>query len=111
MYQSKYYTCEEIDERLLKGYYDDVVSKGYTDTLEQFQLKLAFIGTIESGAQVNHTLVWRGDNGDLDVSDEQGNVIAEFKGGHFRTKNFDSRKVSGAEVVKDDRGRNILILR
>lgn len=28
---------------------------------------------------------------DLDISDEDGNVLAEFKGGHVRTKNFDSR--------------------
>lgn len=41
MYQSKYYTCEEIDERLLKGYYDDAVLKGYTGTIEQMQAALA----------------------------------------------------------------------
>ena len=41
MYQSKYYTCEEIDERLLKGYYDDAVSNGYSGTFEQFKLELA----------------------------------------------------------------------
>ena len=48
MYQSKYYTCEEIDERLLKGYYDDAVSKGYNDTFEQFKTELASIKGIES---------------------------------------------------------------
>lgn len=47
MYQSKYYTCEEIDERLLKGYYDDVVSKGYTGTFEQLQLELASVDLID----------------------------------------------------------------
>ena len=26
MYVSKYYTCEEIDQRLLQGYYDDFVA-------------------------------------------------------------------------------------
>lgn len=41
MYQSKYYTCEEIDERLLKGYYDDAVSKGYTGTLDQMAAMMA----------------------------------------------------------------------
>ena len=41
MYQSKYYICEEIDERLIKGYYDDAVSKGYSRTFEQFKLELA----------------------------------------------------------------------
>lgn len=43
MYKSKYYTCKEIDERLLKGYYDDAVSKGYSDTFEQFKIELASI--------------------------------------------------------------------
>lgn len=47
MYQSKYYTCEEIDERLLKGYYDDAVSKGYQGTFEQLQLELASIDLID----------------------------------------------------------------
>lgn len=47
MYQSKYYTCEEIDERLLKGYYDDAVSKGYTGTFEQLKLELASVDIID----------------------------------------------------------------
>lgn len=41
MYQSKYYTCEEIDERLLKGYYDDAVLKGYSGSLDQMRASLA----------------------------------------------------------------------
>ena len=36
MYISKYYTCEEIDQRLLQGYYDDAVANGYTGTLQEF---------------------------------------------------------------------------
>lgn len=90
MYQSKYYTCEEIDERLLKGYYDDAVSNGYSDTFEQFKLKLASIGTIEPGAQVNHTLVFDGEESDLDISDEQGNVILRLKEGHLYVQKFRS---------------------
>lgn len=46
MYQSKYYTCEEIDERLLKSYYDDAVSKGYPGTFDQFKLELASQDTV-----------------------------------------------------------------
>ncbi|MCR5071213.1 MAG: hypothetical protein K6A62_04730 [Bacteroidales bacterium] len=34
-----------------------------------------------------------GNDADLDVSDENGNVLARFKNGHFRTKNFDSSNV------------------
>lgn len=36
MYNSKYYTCEQIDQRLLQGYFDDIVSAGYTGTKAQF---------------------------------------------------------------------------
>lgn len=36
MYTSKHYTCEEIDQRLLQGYYDDAVANGYTGTLKEF---------------------------------------------------------------------------
>ena len=53
MYQSKYYTCEEIDERLLKGYYDDAVSKGYSDTFEQFKTELASIKDIANNYDVS----------------------------------------------------------
>ena len=53
MYKSKYYTCEEIDERLLKGYYDDAVSNGYSDTFEQFKIELAQIKDIaDNKAQI-----------------------------------------------------------
>ena len=36
MYKSKYYTCEQIDQRLLQGYYDDAVAAGYTGTKAQY---------------------------------------------------------------------------
>lgn len=36
MYVSKYYTCEEIDQRLLQGYYDDFVTAGFAGTLNEF---------------------------------------------------------------------------
>lgn len=36
MYVSKYYTCEEIDQRLLQGYYDDFVRAGFGGTLNEF---------------------------------------------------------------------------
>lgn len=36
MYISKHYTCEEIDQRILQGYYDDAVANGYTGTLKEF---------------------------------------------------------------------------
>lgn len=36
MYVSKYYTCEEIDQRLLQGYYDDSLAHGFVGTLREF---------------------------------------------------------------------------
>lgn len=36
MYVSKYYTCEEIDQRLLRGYYDDFVKAGFGGTINEF---------------------------------------------------------------------------
>jgi peptidoglycan hydrolase CwlO-like protein len=36
MYTSKYYTCEQIDERLLQGYYDDAVAHGFTGNKAEF---------------------------------------------------------------------------
>ena len=36
MYVSKYYTCEEIDQRLLQGYYDDFVRVGFAGTINEF---------------------------------------------------------------------------
>lgn len=35
-YRSKYFTAEEIDQRLLQGYYDDAVQAGYQGTKAQF---------------------------------------------------------------------------
>ena len=45
MYISKYYTCEEIDQRLLQGYYDDLVTAGFAGTLNEFW---AFILSIKN---------------------------------------------------------------
>lgn len=36
MYNSKYYTCDQIDQRLLQNYYDDAVAAGYTDSKSQY---------------------------------------------------------------------------
>lgn len=43
IYKSKYFTAEEIDQRLLQGYYDDAVSKGFTGTFDDFKTLLAKI--------------------------------------------------------------------
>lgn len=36
MYTSKHYTAEQIDQRLLQGYYDDAVANGFTGTIVEF---------------------------------------------------------------------------
>ena len=36
MYTSKHYTCQEIDQRLLQGYYDDDVTNGFQGSLQEF---------------------------------------------------------------------------
>ena len=43
MYTSKYYTCEQIDQRLLQGYYDDAVANGFTGNIEEFWEKILSI--------------------------------------------------------------------
>lgn len=40
MYNSKYYTCEQVDQRLLQGYYDDAVAAGYTGSKAQYLAEL-----------------------------------------------------------------------
>lgn len=45
MYISKYYTNEEIDQRLLQGYFDDFVKAGFAGTLNEFW---AFILSIKN---------------------------------------------------------------
>lgn len=40
MYTSKYYTCEQIDQRLLQGYYDDAVAHGFTGNIAEFWEKI-----------------------------------------------------------------------
>ena len=53
IYRSKYFTAEEIDQRLLQGYYDDVVSKGFTGSFEDFKTLLARIPLPQSTETVS----------------------------------------------------------
>ncbi len=45
-YRSNYFTAEEIDQRLLQGYYDDAVKAGYKGTIDSFKSNLAKIGKL-----------------------------------------------------------------
>lgn len=42
-YNSKYFTCEEIDRRLLQGTYDDAVKNGFKGTKDEFDQLVASI--------------------------------------------------------------------
>lgn len=47
MYTSKYYSCEQIDQRLLQGYYDDAVANGFKGNIAEFwSLVLSIPGVI-----------------------------------------------------------------
>ena len=52
----------------------------------------AKLNSIEQGAEVNDVTVGDVDSSDLEFTDENDNVLARFKDGHFRTKNFNSEK-------------------
>lgn len=55
-YISKYYSCEQIDERLKQGYYNDFVDAGFEGTLKEFlNLVLTIKDKIDS-SEVNELL-------------------------------------------------------
>lgn len=105
MYQSKYYTCEEIDERLLKGYYDDAVSKGYSDTFEQFKTELASIKDI---AQNKNNIQANAQSIDAAVikNEEQDQKLSELS---RKTDVLEYSNVDSVNVVdwKEYEGKNI----
>ena len=84
MYESKYYTCEEIDERLLKGYYDDAVSKGYSGTFEQFKIELASIKDIAANKN-NIEVLSKGLSDEVDRSTKMDQYLDDK---HSRGKIF-----------------------
>lgn len=47
IYNSKYFTSEQIDERLLEGYYQDVRGFGFTGNKAQYQALMASIKTLD----------------------------------------------------------------
>ena len=56
------------------------------------------VATKEEVASIEHPVeVNENSDSDLDVADENGNVLARFKDGHIKTKNFDSEKVATKE--------------
>lgn len=72
MYTSKYYTCEQIDERLLQGYYDDAVANGFTGNKAEFWEKILSIpGVITALDSLRNDLKTR--------YDELNNNIQSYK--------------------------------
>ena len=66
----------------------------------------AKLNTIEQGAEVNDVETKQQSISDLDISDENGNVVARFSGGHIKTKNFDSAKIKEDDYFK---GKKLII--
>ena len=67
-YRSKYFTAEEIDQRLLQGYYDDAVKAGYKGTVDSFKSNLAKIGKLGDELDIVKTI----DNGSLNNYETEG---------------------------------------
>ena len=62
MYTSKYYTCEQIDQRLLQGQYDDAVAHGFTGNIAEFWEKILGIpGIITALSDLKNDLRTRHD--------------------------------------------------
>lgn len=59
------------------------------------------LDSISSGAERNNIGVTDNVISDLDISDEQGNVLARFTEGHIKTKNFDSSQSSEVVALGD----------
>lgn len=51
-YNSKYYSCEEIDKRLLQGTYDDAVKAGFEGTKEEFDEALTKLKSVVTNDQL-----------------------------------------------------------
>lgn len=51
------------------------------------------LSTIEEGAEVNDVEIKDSESGDLDFSDDGGNVVMRLANGHIRSKKFDSSKI------------------
>lgn len=76
MYVSRYYTCEQIDQRLLQGYYDDACEHGFTGTIDEFWTKVLSASTSGSGGSNTNITV----DGALDSNSAnpvQNSVIAK----------------------------------
>lgn len=62
---------------------------------------VAKVVTIEEGAEVNDVVTDDTTNGDLTLNDESGNTLVEFKNGHIKTKNFDSRSIEESNLSEE----------
>lgn len=59
------------------------------------------LNTIEEGADVSGVVIKNTDKGDLDFSDEQGNVILRIKDGHIFSAKFSSDSITGENTVEN----------
>ena len=59
------------------------------------------LNTIEEGADVSGVVIKNTDKGDLDFSDEQGNVVLRIKDGHIFSAKFSSDSITGENTVEN----------
>lgn len=67
------------------------------------------LNTIEEGADVSGVVIKNTDKGDLDFSDEQGNVVLRIKDGHIFSAKFSSDSITGentGENTVENRTKN-----
>lgn len=76
MYNSKYYTCEQIDQRLLQGYVDDYNSYNHS-TLTQLEYLELLSKHLKHGLTTSDILQTLGDNEDKVVSQKALATILE----------------------------------
>ena len=97
-YSSKHFTAEQIDQRLLKGTYDDAVVAGYQGTKEEFDHQVATMVSSSGDSTGNQEV----DNAYIKVISE---AIRKVPQTLTETEKFQARTnigaISGDDIVND----------
>ena len=81
---------------------DDTAGEGDTGKVWSADKSAEEIATLSEAIENKSGITDSTESGiDLDVSDESGNVIARFKDGHIRTKNFDSSELGTGIMLRN----------
>lgn len=106
MYNSKYYTCEQIDQRLLEGYYDDAVAAGYTGSKAQYLAGL--LKAINYSANPTLTadkVVYNPAIGGLKSKNVQG-AVDELQGSKINKTSISQESGESEELVMSQKAIN-----